>query len=263
MNLHAGIDAWGRPFDAEAAVRALNGDITILQECWSPPDGPSFAERVARSMDAVSIDAEMATGRRALPHDDPPDHWHRRKAFLDGDHSLYLDSEVPLSPRILSSSRYGEAEHGVFGLGVISRFPVMATSVITLDRVRKDRARRVLIFLTLEIENQAVLVVATHMTHLTYGSPLHFAKLRRSLRTQTSTTTPVILGGDMNLWGPPATLQLPGLRRAVKGRTWPAWGPHSQVDHLFVNRLVVVESACVEKDVGSDHLPVSAVLRTL
>ena len=44
----------------------------------------------------------------------------------------------------------------------------------------------------------------------------------------------------MNLWGPPVRAFLPGWHRAVKGRTWPAWHPHSQIDHILVRGEVRV-----------------------
>ena len=41
----------------------------------------------------------------------------------------------------------------------------------------------------------------------------------------------------MNLWGPPIHAFLGQWQRAVKGKTWPAWRPHSQLDHILVRGL--------------------------
>jgi len=65
----------------------------------------------------------------------------------------------------------------------------------------------------------------------------------------------------MNLWGPPLSLLLPGWRRAVRGRTWPAWRPHSQPDHIFVNEAVAVGGSSVVRAGNSDHRAVRAILR--
>jgi endonuclease/exonuclease/phosphatase (EEP) superfamily protein YafD len=42
----------------------------------------------------------------------------------------------------------------------------------------------------------------------------------------------------------------------VKGRTWPASRPHSQIDHVLVRGPIDVEAADILGDVGSDHRPV-------
>jgi endonuclease/exonuclease/phosphatase family metal-dependent hydrolase len=65
----------------------------------------------------------------------------------------------------------------------------------------------------------------------------------------------------MNLWGPPLVLLLPGWRRAVKGRTWPAWRPHSQTDHILVSAGVGVVDGRVVYVGNSDHRAVRAELK--
>ena len=45
---------------------------------------------------------------------------------------------------------------------------------------------------------------------------------------------PAIVAGDCNFWGPGVQSFLPGWRRTVRGRTWPARRPHSQIDHILV-----------------------------
>ena len=72
--------------------------------------------------------------------------------------------------------------------------------------------------------------------------------------------TAAVLAGDMNLWGPPLRHLLPGWRQAVKGRTWPAARPHSQIDHILVRGNVVAASSRILPDAGSDHRPVRAEL---
>jgi endonuclease/exonuclease/phosphatase family metal-dependent hydrolase len=53
---------------------------------------------------------------------------------------------------------------------------------------------------------------------------------------------------------------LSGWHKAVKGRTWPAWNPHSQIDHILVRGNVRVSSGDVLPAAGSDHRPVRAEL---
>jgi endonuclease/exonuclease/phosphatase family metal-dependent hydrolase len=66
--------------------------------------------------------------------------------------------------------------------------------------------------------------------------------------------------GDMNMWGPPLSAFFRGWRRVIRGRTWPAFRPHSQLDHLLVTPSVAVVDARIADRTGSDHLPVRATL---
>jgi endonuclease/exonuclease/phosphatase family metal-dependent hydrolase len=56
-------------------------------------------------------------------------------------------------------------------------------------------------------------------------------------------------------------LLLPGWRRAVRGRTYPAHRPHSQIDHVLVRDDVSVQWGEVLAETPSDHRPVRARLR--
>jgi endonuclease/exonuclease/phosphatase family metal-dependent hydrolase len=49
---------------------------------------------------------------------------------------------------------------------------------------------------------------------------------------------------------------MPGWNRAVIGRTWPAWRPHSQIDHILVRGALRGGGGRVLPDAGSDHRPV-------
>jgi endonuclease/exonuclease/phosphatase (EEP) superfamily protein YafD len=72
---------------------------------------------------------------------------------------------------------------------------------------------------------------------------------------------PAVVAGDHNFWGPGVVAFLRGWKRAVRGRTWPARRPHSQIDHILVRSGTEVLSSEVLPDVGSDHRPVRARLR--
>ena len=257
FNLHAGIDGWGRPFDVVGACRSIDADVLVLQECWSPDAGPGDAKAVGSALGYDVFERELARGRRggALPEAD--DRWVRPMSWSGTSHALYLDSERPLPESVTTSRRYREAEPGGWGLAVLSRVPVEDHQVIDLGHVGRDRVRRAA--LALSFGGGALRVVGTHMAHLTYGSPVHFAKLARALDS-TLGKGPGVLAGDMNLWGPPVRALLPGWHRAVRGRTWPAWRPHSQVDHILVRGPVRVVEGAVLATAGSDHRPVRALL---
>ena len=81
-----------------------------------------------------------------------------------------------------------------------------------------------------------------------------------SRRSFPSRVGPPCVAGDCNFWGPGVRTFLPGWRRAVLGRTWPASRPHSQIDHILVRPEIGVVNSEVLGDVGSDHRPVRATL---
>jgi endonuclease/exonuclease/phosphatase family metal-dependent hydrolase len=62
------------------------------------------------------------------------------------------------------------------------------------------------------------------------------------------------------MWGPIVSGALPGWRRAVRGRTWPAPRVQHQLDHILVNGKVRAFDGTVCEFTGSDHLPVRATL---
>jgi endonuclease/exonuclease/phosphatase (EEP) superfamily protein YafD len=84
------------------------------------------------------------------------------------------------------------------------------------------------------------------------------ARLRRQLPRDDG---PAIVAGDFNFWGPGVVATLrDGWRRTVRGATWPAHRPHSQIDHILVNDAVKCLEAEVLPPFGSDHRAVRARL---
>ena len=102
-----------------------------------------------------------------------------------------------------------------------------------------------------------------HLTsRLPYGPPTQLRRLRPQLpgdeRARRSSPATATSGG------PGVTAFLPGWTRTVRGRTWPASRPHSQIDHILVrdgDAGVEVLDSEVLPAVGSDHRPVRATLR--
>jgi endonuclease/exonuclease/phosphatase family metal-dependent hydrolase len=260
FNCHAGVDGWGRTFDLVAACRVLDADVILLAEDWVPQSGVGLGASVAEALDYSIITQTLTTGRRALSDPRATSTWKRPGDWRGFNHSLYLDGERPLPSRVLASARFQEAQPGSWGLAMLSRLPIRASQVIALGRLRQDRARRKAIVAHLELADRVLAVAGTHMSHILYGSPLQFAKLRHALNESLG-DEPSVLGGDMNLWRPPLTALMDAWHRAVHGKTWPAWRPHSQVDHLLIRGAIRSEHGEVMADMGSDHRAIRAVLQ--
>jgi len=261
FNTHAGVDGWGRPFDLVAACRDLNADVLVLEELWTSDETPGGqAEQIADALGYDSVSCVLAEGRRAHPHPGATPRWMPRFGFGSGHNALFFNAQRPLPVATTASARYAEAEPGSWGIAVLVRrgIETVDSRTLHLPTLARDRVRRAAIVVDLRVDGTLLSVVGTHMSHIIYGSHRHYAALRTLLRTEAGPEA--VLLGDMNLWGPPVLAYMPGWRRAVRGRTWPAWSPHSQIDHILVRGAIGVMSGQVCPDAGSDHLPVRAVL---
>ncbi len=268
FNIHAGVDGWGRPHDVVGACRQLDADVLVLQESWAPDGAASVAAAVADQLGYRCYELAVAHGRLFGPHPAADSRWGPRP-WLRRLRTLLLHqpvgggrSEPPdqRSPRPAGAGRarrrhqQGRSSHrGAWGVAVLSRLPVLQVRHIDLGQLPRDQARRKALACTVDVDGVAVTVVGTHMSHLSHGSPLQFRRLARALPP---TSAPAVVAGDMNLWGPPVSALMPRWRRAVRGRTWPAWRPLAQIDHVLVSAAVQVEQAEVVAVGGSDHRPI-------
>lgn len=266
FNVHAGIDGWGRPYDPLVGCLGTEADVLLVVEAFLPDadepgsssvkDAPSIAERLVRE-GGYELAAEVSLARASLRH--PPTlsgqaaaRW-APTAMHDPGLALY-GRKVPRSVR-----RRGRPPRarGTWNVLLFSRLPVRSSKVIPLSPLRREPLDRAI--LTAEVEGVAgvLTVVGTHFPHLSAGSPFRFNELRHALPP---TDRPGVLMGDMNCFGPPLSLALPGWRRAVRGRTWPSWRCIAQPDHIFISRAVKARFGEVMADAGSDHRPVRALL---
>lgn len=126
-----------------------------------------------------------------------------------------------------------------------------------MPRIRGRVPRRVLVA---DIGDLGVRVVATHLygIHALKRHPTAWWRELRALRAAAEGAD--IVGGDMNMWSPVIDRAV-AMRPAARGRTWPAWRPHSQIDHLLVGPRVEILDGHVGPDLGSDHRPVVATVR--
>jgi endonuclease/exonuclease/phosphatase family metal-dependent hydrolase len=262
FNLHAGVDGWGRPFDPIEACAALDADVLVLEEAWTNDEegpGSGQAEQIAAALGYDVVTCTLAKGRRARPNADATARWMPFLAFRASVRSLYVSSMRPLHAAEMAAIRYKKGESGTWGIAVLTRgdLTVDATRTLWMPSLPRDRVHRAAIVVDLTREGVPLSIIGTHMSHLQYGSHRNYAALRRMLRTEARPDA--VLLGDMNLWGPAVRAFLPDWHRAVKGRTWPAWRPHSQIDHILVRGNLRITSGEVLPYAGSDHRPVRAV----
>ncbi len=257
FNLHAGIDGWGRPYDVVEACRNLAADVVVLEEVWATEGEESLAAQVAKALGYEGLAEHWtASGRRLAAEPCAPATWGPMTGTQAARNALFLGPRRPKSDA--ASARLARAVPGRFGLAVLTRHPLRRHQVVELGQLPRDPVRRAALVVEADTEAGPLAVAGVHMAHLTKGSPLHFARLRRAVGG--ARETEAVVAGDMNLWGPPLVVALAGWRRAVRGPTWPAWRPHSQLDHLLVSPSLEVVAGEVLGFSGSDHRPVVAEL---
>ena len=239
LNLHCGLDGRGVPYPVTGAIGALAADVVLVQENWRPTGADSLARRAALAGGydhLAELDLVRTTPLRELK---------------------IIPGEVP-------------GETGAWGLAVLSRFPVRAYATVALGAAPGDVAgtRMAQILEITDEDGAAIRVVNVHLTHrLTHG-PAQLRRLLGALRNSATggsgdrargSALPTLIGGDFNMCRPAVYLAR-GYRPLVRGRTWPAHRPVAQLDHLLATSGVTLATQEVCPSVGSDHLPVRALL---
>ncbi|MGH9045318.1 MAG: endonuclease/exonuclease/phosphatase family protein [Acidimicrobiales bacterium] len=258
FNVHAGVDGWGRSHDVLGVCQSIDADLLVMQESWRPQGGESIAGLVASELGYQLCEVQLAQARLAQPQAGATDRWLGPLGWRTAGHAILLHSERPLRARVTRSQTWATAAPGSWELAVLSRLPVMESRVLPLAQLSRDRAKRAVVATVVDVGGCKIGFAGTHMSHLSHGSALHFRAVAKML-DGVFEDIPVVFAGDMNLWGPPIHAFMGQWRRAVKGKTWPAWRPHSQLDHLLVRGLEV-RAAGVWPVSGSDHRPVWARL---
>jgi endonuclease/exonuclease/phosphatase family metal-dependent hydrolase len=221
LNMHGGVDRFGRPYDIEAACHQLKADVIALQEVWQPADRP---DQLAATADQLGLRLMFAglTSRTS----------HKRL-------------------RVGPDTRPGD-----WGIAILTARPVLSYQVVPLGRAPGDAVPRAAQVATLGLaDGRAMRIVNTHLTHR-FTSPVQLLLLAGRLAAGTE---PTVIAGDLNMPGP-ATLVAASYRRALRGATYPAHRPVIQLDHFLTGPRVSVDAAEVLIGVGSDHLPIRAHL---
>ena len=204
FNTHAGLQARRNgvcePYDLEAALLAIDADVIVVQESWTPDGGTAAVRRVAEAAGAGVVRAAL---RARPPRSVAPRAAQRRRARAPWG----SPSSAASPPRCGAASR-------------------SARSPATPPPERGG------LHVLLDVAGTPVDLVGVHLTsRLPYGPPIQLRRLHHQLPDRDRSA---IVAGDCNFWGPGVLAFLPGWKRTVRGRTWPARRPHSQIDHILV-----------------------------
>ena len=211
------------PYDMRAALKSLDADVIVIQELYRP--------------DAVTGPVDEAAHELGLVvHHEPI-------------------GQVPLRGRKPHIGLDGE---GTVGIGVLTKLPVQKIGTVIVGPTAGDPSpERVALQVEIEVDGKPLGLVAVHLTsRLPHGPIIQLSRLARGI----AENRPAVIAGDCNFWSPGVRTFLRSWRRAVRGRTWPARRPHSQIDHILVSGEINVRGGEVLPDVGSDHRPVRAEL---
>jgi endonuclease/exonuclease/phosphatase family metal-dependent hydrolase len=231
LNLHMGRGSGGHaaPFyDVVTACKEVDTDVLVVQEAWVPDGEDGDVLAVAAGL-GYRVAATFAVAR-AECHD-----------------------------QVRLVARSGDAGDGDWQVAVLSRLPVVDSAIVPLGpQLPRAPGRRALVVATVEVGGGTFTVWGTHLP----VPKVPVWRLGPSLRRALPADRPAALAGDMNMWGWCVDRMAgAGWRRAVRGRTYPARRPHSQVDHILVSPPVEVVGAEVIPQVMSDHRPIRARLR--
>ena len=256
-NIHAGVDGYGRRTDVVSELRTLQADLLFVQELWRGDSEDQFAILQAKlnfSGEFVELSpcvrVTEETGGRG---------WHPIHGLLSGDRGLYFDTHTELSEsRLKRRDTARGAESGSWGVALLTALPIHEIKVEYLPQLRRDKTRRALIIATCEFEERIFTAVAIHGAHISHGSLKQYRYVAQRLHSL-SLSGPVVTAGDFNCWRPLLRFVLPGWRSAVRARTWPAWRPHSQIDHILLRGPWSVKNGRSIRN-GSDHRALSVEL---
>jgi len=230
FNAHWGFGKFGRlrgtRFAVDDVVRGFESDIVVIAESWREVDGRGAVDELA------------AEGYHV-------EHVHLMRLAMRKDRAGLRD----VAPR-----------EGGWEISICTRFPILDRREYVIGDIKADPVgKRLALALTLDVSGRPIQVIGLHTS-----SRVHLlAPVRHllGLKKQLDDDKPQVLAGDFNFWGPPIGMLMPGWQRPVRGRTYPAHRPHSQIDHILVRNGIEALSGEVLPPTPSDHRPVRARLR--
>lgn len=230
-NLHAETYGWGpdrfEPCDPTVELEKLHSDVYVLPELWAPDSSEYPESHIFKWAKRTGREVHTARSAKATP-------------------------------------RQVKGHSGDAHIAVVTHLPVLQVETFRLPKHRRDKSaeRDVIAVLIQAPWGAPVWILGVHMSATVPHVPIHnLLNLAHFLTELEQTGHPVIISGDFNLWGWwVRAIHRKRYRRAVRGRTWPSYRPHSQIDHILTRKtLKVVESGVLP--VGfSDHRAIYATI---
>lgn len=251
FNLHAGVDGWGRPTGALAQALTLQADVLICPETWRGEDGVDQYQDLATTLGMDGIFVPLATGKR-MTNGTGGRGWQPFLAHLTGERGLYFNEHRELTKaQQLKAATLSDAERGMWGLSLLTTYPIEDIRVEQLGRLRRERVSRALIVARINDGTHSFYALAVHGAHISHGSRHQYQRINEIVSTF-DPALPILFAGDFNCWGPLLRVFMPGWRSLVQARTWPARRPHSQIDHVLGRGPWKILGGGA-RDGGSDH----------
>jgi endonuclease/exonuclease/phosphatase (EEP) superfamily protein YafD len=238
-----------------------------LASCCQPPHAPPVTAAGASPIAASGFGNEVSVLALNTWHEhaDQP----RLAAYLQqGDADLVLLSEFGPNKRGLLGQlkdshpfQVGCAEEWTCSLALLSRLPFASAGV---GRIADGQ----LAFVWARLAG-GVTVIGTHLNRPSRGPWLHERQMLELVQFIGRIPGPVILAGDLNTtpWSKSYRLLRRGaglIPVSTLRPTWPAWPlafPQVALDHIFVSADLAIRAAGTGPAVGSDHLPIWALVQ--
>ncbi len=157
---------------------------------------------------------------------------------------------------------YGKAivhEQGYYGVGILSRYPIVATERVYLPN-EYSKEQRIMLVADIELPDGKIVTVAS--THIGLSEKERMQQVKFIEKKLKGKKGNVILAGDMN-----ATPDSPEMQRLYKSWkevtgsdfTFSSFEPNIKIDYIFCrpsDNFELVSTRTVKDKILSDHLPV-------
>lgn len=187
-----------------------------------------------------------------------------RGMLITGGH----DTLAQLARRLGMHAYYAPANHPLFGLAILSRYPLHDVRFHRLPSTRVSPRSGVMSGVLRLAGGRDLAVMTTHMQ--TAAGEITSDEVRQLADRVDAASRhqhhPLVLSGDFNtpVRDPrlrPITERLDdGLAAARPLRTWPAQRPRQRLDHVFVTDTLRATDIERRKTTASDHLPIAATI---
>jgi len=232
FNIHAGVDGYGRATDALEGLMSLAPELLFVQELWRGDEVDQYSILETR-LNLRGAYVPLGEGERVTAQPGGRG-WQHPLALLHGEEGLFFEGYRELTPRQIARLEVANGrEVGSWGVALLTSCEIVSLETRPLTQLRRDKVRRALIIARLRHDGHDFYAVALHGAHLSHGSLWQYREVARHLDVL-SDELPTVVGGDFNCWRPLLRTVLRGWRSGVRARTWPAWRPHSQIDHFLL-----------------------------